>query len=949
MRLDGERDTLGLYLTGHPFDRVRARAAADHQRPHRATSAVDRPPSAGEGGCRSSGGKPVTVAGLVVEIAQARQPRIVRARRPQRPHRGHASSTRRPPAVPRDLIEATRSCSSKAQLRFDEFIDDWRADAPSEVRELDAGCASRKRGAWCCAGRRGSGDAGTVVERARSRRCEPCRGGRCAVGDRSYRPRRRQRRFVDAGRGVDRAAYARARSSGSRRMLGRGRCVELCVRAGASTAESSYAALHGILRVRRRVSGILARLWPLNFLDFEQPIAELEAKIEELQARSLRTPRSTSPKRSRGCRPRARSSRSSIFANLTPWQIAQLARHPQRPYTLDYVAAIFDGLPGAARRPHVRRRPRHRRRPGAPRRHGRCMVIGHQKGRDTKERVRRNFGMPKPEGYRKALRLMKLAERFGLPVFTFIDTPGAYPGIGAEERGQSEAIARNLFEMARLEVPIICTVIGEGGSGGALAIGVGDRLLMLQYSIYSVISPEGCASILWKSADKKELAAEAMGITADRLLEARPGRQDRARAARRRAPRPAGRWPKTSRRRCSGISTTVASCRTDGAARAARHARLRTLRRLPVEAERPWAQLREARGATGGPATAHSSPRWLRRGSTSCSAAAGAARALCVAFSGGLDSTVLLHAACEAAPTELAAAPARRARRSRTAIRDRRVGEHCARRLPRRSASTAGGSRRRVARPAARAPKPRRATRAMRRSRELGAGRSAADRAPSRRPARDAAAAAAARRGVRRPRRHAARSRRSAGAGIARPLLEFSRDRARSAGQSPRGSTGSRTRRIATWRSIATTCAMRCCPALRERWPRRDAHVGAARRIWPQRRRSSTAVARRVDLASVARGTRPCRSPRSRALPEPPATRSAARVARARHGSAAAVASDARGVAPATCARARADAHARACAGQEARVYRYRGRLYADRSRPPAVADRRTEMTADGC
>ncbi len=238
----------------------------------------------------------------------------------------------------------------------------------------------------------------------------------------------------------------------------------------------------------------------LSFLEFEQPIAELEAKIDELKFVSSKS----------------RALTTSIFANLTPWQVAQLARHPQRPYTLDYAAAIceeFTELHGdrmyADDQAIVG---------GFARLDGRpIMLIGHQKGRDTKERVRRNYGMPKPEGYRKALRLMRLAERFRVPVVTLVDTPGAYPGVGSEERNQSEAIARNLFEMARLRVPVVTAVIGEGGSGGALAIGVCDRLLMLQYSVYSVISPEGCASILWKSAEKKELAADAMGITAERL------------------------------------------------------------------------------------------------------------------------------------------------------------------------------------------------------------------------------------------------------------------------------------------------------------------------------------------------------------------------------------------------------------------------------------------------
>jgi acetyl-CoA carboxylase carboxyl transferase subunit alpha len=253
----------------------------------------------------------------------------------------------------------------------------------------------------------------------------------------------------------------------------------------------------------------------LQFLDFEQPIAELEAKIEELRFLGTDSELDITDEVEK-LRARSRALTNSIFGSLTPWQITQLARHPQRPYVLDYIPLVFTDfqelhgdrmyaddqaiVAGPARLA------------GSP-----VMVIGQQKGRDTKERVRRNYGMPKPEGYRKALRLMKTAERFGLPLVTLIDTPGAYPGVGSEERNQSEAIARNLFEMAELRVPIVSCVIGEGGSGGALAIGVCDRLLMLQYSIYSVISPEGCASILWKSADRRELAAEAMGITAERL------------------------------------------------------------------------------------------------------------------------------------------------------------------------------------------------------------------------------------------------------------------------------------------------------------------------------------------------------------------------------------------------------------------------------------------------
>jgi acetyl-CoA carboxylase carboxyl transferase subunit alpha len=252
-----------------------------------------------------------------------------------------------------------------------------------------------------------------------------------------------------------------------------------------------------------------------TFLEFEKPVEELEARIEELRfvqddsALDISEEIAKLSKKSQGLT-------KDIYAKLTAWQISQVARHPQRPYTLDYIHGMFTGFEelhgdrsygddpaivcGMARFNEQN-----------------VVVIGHQKGRDTKERTMRNFGMPRPEGYRKALRLMKLAEKFSLPVFTFIDTPGAYPGVGAEERGQSEAIGRNLFAMAELKTPIICTVIGEGGSGGALAIAVGDATLMLQYSTYSVISPEGCAAILWKSGDKASEAAEILGITATRL------------------------------------------------------------------------------------------------------------------------------------------------------------------------------------------------------------------------------------------------------------------------------------------------------------------------------------------------------------------------------------------------------------------------------------------------
>ena len=254
-----------------------------------------------------------------------------------------------------------------------------------------------------------------------------------------------------------------------------------------------------------------------NFLDFEQPIAELEAKIEELRLVGNDSDINISEE-IRKLEEKKISLTESIFSNLSSWQISQLARHPRRPYTMDYVRRLFDSFDELhgdrcfADDPALIG--------GIARLDGRAvMVIGHQKGREVREKVRRNFGMPKPEGYRKALRLMEMAERFSLPVLTFIDTPGAFPGIDAEERGQSEAIARNLREMSRLTTPIITTVVGEGGSGGALAIGVCDHLQMLQYSTYSVISPEGCASILWRSSDKAPEAADAMGLTASRLHE----------------------------------------------------------------------------------------------------------------------------------------------------------------------------------------------------------------------------------------------------------------------------------------------------------------------------------------------------------------------------------------------------------------------------------------------
>ena len=252
------------------------------------------------------------------------------------------------------------------------------------------------------------------------------------------------------------------------------------------------------------------------FLDFEQPIAELTKKIDELRFVQGESAVDISDEITR-LQKKSTDLTKSIFSKLTPVQVSQVSRHPQRPYTLDYIKAIFTDFEELHGDRHFS--DDHAIVGGLARFNGQSvMVIGHQKGRDTKEKIRRNFGMPRPEGYRKALRLMQTAEKFSLPIMTFVDTPGAYPGIGAEERGQSEAIGRNLYELTRLRVPVLCTIIGEGGSGGALAIAVGDYVNMLQYSTYSVISPEGCASILWKTAEKAADAAQALGITADRLL-----------------------------------------------------------------------------------------------------------------------------------------------------------------------------------------------------------------------------------------------------------------------------------------------------------------------------------------------------------------------------------------------------------------------------------------------
>jgi len=260
----------------------------------------------------------------------------------------------------------------------------------------------------------------------------------------------------------------------------------------------------------------MSRMAKQTYLDFEQPLAELQMKIDELTELHHGVDQLDVSDELKKLNKKLVDLNKSIYSKLTPWQIAQVARHPQRPYTLDYIAGLFtDFVELHGDRTYADDAAIVG---GLARFEGRsCVVIGHQKGRDTKEKVLRNWGMPRPEGYRKALRLMHLADKFGLPIFTFVDTPGAYPGVGAEERGQSEAIGRNLFEMARIKSPIIVTIIGEGGSGGALAVAVGDVTVMLQYATYSVISPEGCASILWKSAERAPDAADCMGITAERL------------------------------------------------------------------------------------------------------------------------------------------------------------------------------------------------------------------------------------------------------------------------------------------------------------------------------------------------------------------------------------------------------------------------------------------------
>ena len=483
-RLQGERDTLGLYLTGHPIAayeqelrQLVAARIADLGGPRPAAGATPW----------GAGGRNVTVAGLVHEIRRrgARMTLVL----DDRSGRIEVSMFDDVYQQHRHVIARDAILVVEGQLRFDEFIEDWRVNAKklTPIEELREREARRLIIRWPG----GAGDIRFIQRLEETLR--PCTGGRCGVA-------------------------VHYMGSGARATLALG--DEWSVRPTRELLESLGAARRARRRARHvrpagAIDPFILRDMALQFLDFEQPIAELEAKIEELRFLGDDSELNIAEEVEK-LRARSRALTTSIFASLTPWQITQLARHPQRPYVLDYIPLVFTEfqelhgdrmyaddqaiVAGPARLD------------GTP-----VMVIGQQKGRDTKERVRRNYGMPKPEGYRKALRLMKTAERFGLPLVTLIDTPGAYPGVGSEERNQSEAIARNLFEMAELRVPIVSCVIGEGGSGGALAIGVCDRLLMLQYSVYSVISPEGCASILWKSADRRELAAEAMGITAERL------------------------------------------------------------------------------------------------------------------------------------------------------------------------------------------------------------------------------------------------------------------------------------------------------------------------------------------------------------------------------------------------------------------------------------------------
>ena len=586
---------------------------------------------------------------------------------------------------------------------------------------------------------------------------------------------------------------------------------------------------------------------PLQFLDFEQPIAELEAKIEELRFLGDDSELNIAEEIEK-LRAKSRTLTTSIFGSLTPWQITQLARHPQRPYTLDYIPLLFtefqelhgdrmyaddQAIVGGLARLS-----------GTP-----VLVIGQQKGRDTKERVRRNYGMPKPEGYRKARRLMLTAERFGLPVVTLIDTPGAYPGVGSEERNQSEAIARNLFEMATLGVPIVSCVIGEGGSGGALAIGVCDRLLMLQYSVYSVISPEGCASILWKSADRRELAAEAMAITAERL--ARLNLVDEV------IPEPLG----GAHREPQAMAESLRL----GADAPARGTHGTAARSSCCPAGSVACAIS---GSTAEPDMDFGAPRLaaaLARLDPS-----GSATGFCVALSGGLDSSVLLHAMAA-----LRDAPNARALRA----------VHVDHGLQPESAAWAESCRALCRRldvpievatlslslpPGASVEAEARDARYAATGGAAASGRVAADRASSRRPARDRADPAVARRGCRRPRGDAGT--RASRRGLARAALA----RARPCGdrrlrRAARARLGARPHERFDAFRPRVAARRTCCPRSGQRWPaasatvaRSASHLAEARRLLDElaqagcrRARGRRAARHRRPAAPFARSGRP--------------------------------------------------------------------------------------------
>ena len=578
-----------------------------------------------------------------------------------------------------------------------------------------------------------------------------------------------------------------------------------------------------------------------TFLDFEQPIAELQQKIDELRFVHEDSAVDISDEIARLTK-KSQQLTKEIYAKLTAWQIAQVARHPQRPYTLDYIGGMFSdfrelhGDRTYADDPAIVG--------GLARFNGKpCMVIGHQKGRDTKEKIHRNFGMPRPEGYRKALRLMKLAEKFGLPLFTFVDTPGAYPGIGAEERGQSEAIGRNLYEMAGLRVPIIVTVIGEGGSGGALAIAVGDVTLMLQYATYSVISPEGCASILWKSAEHAPEAAETLGITAPRLKQL--GLIDKV------VNEPLG----GAHRDHAAMMVTLKKALTEA---------LRQLQELPLDTLLERARTRSSPTASSRRSRRLTPPRLARRPGrrspmrsttppsrpgrrrgVACRARAGAVAPLAVALLGGRDSVAL-------STRSRRRARARHRLRPFTSITDfrptptrgrRSAGTLCARAASRSScsASRCRARRDRVSRRGARARATRRWPRRARGRRAV-----VAARAPSRRPGRNAAAAVAARRRSARSRRDARGARRPA----RHPLVPAA---ARRRARRHRGLR--RRARASHGRRRMNADARYARNALRHNVCRRSRVAPAIRRRSRARPRTQAEAARAADdLAAAGRG-----------------------------------------------------------------------------------------------